>query len=286
MGDRVLRAMTDDGAFRMMVVQSTETVRGAIDAQQASGDAARILGDMVTSAILYRETMAPTLRVQAVIKGANGSGQIIADSYPDGRTRGLFQHKPDAPPFHLGQGSMLQMMRSLPKGELYQGVVELPKSGGVSEGLMSYMKSSEQIATVVRVTSVMNGASEVKAAGGFLVQLLPEAPDREGAIETMANRLEADFDDITDRLVGADASPDALLAEVFEGMPYTMLGDSAVHFGCDCSKVRVLTSLATLGVDELQKLLEDGEALDLGCDWCGTNYRVETEELKGLLTQS
>lgn len=278
--------MTDDGAFRMMVVRSTDTVRGAITAQEAEGDAARILGDMVTGAILYRETMAPSLRVQAVIKGANGSGQIIADSYPEGRTRGLYQHKVDAPPFHLGPGAMLQLMRSLPQGELYQGVVELPKDGGVSEGLMSYMKSSEQIATVVRVTTVMNGPAEVRAAGGFLVQLLPEAPDREGAIETMANRLEADFDDITDRLVGTDASPDALLAEAFEGMPYTLLDDSAVHFGCDCSKVRVLTSLATLGVDDLQQLLADGKALDLGCDWCGASYIVEPEELKGLLTQS
>lgn len=277
--------MTDDGAFRMMVVRSTDTVRGAIAAQEAEGDAARVLGDMVTGAILYRETMAPSLRVQAVIKGAHGSGQIIADSYPEGRTRGLFQHKPDAPPFHLGQGSMLQLMRSLPKGELYQGVVELPPKGGVSEGLMSYMKSSEQIATVVRVTTVLK-KGQVSAAGGFLVQLLPEAPDREGAIETMANRLEADFDDITDRLVGTDASPDALLAEAFEGMPYTLLDDSPVHFGCDCSKVRVLTSLSTLGVEELQKLLADGEALDLGCDWCGKDYRVEPEELKGLLTQS
>ena len=278
--------MTDDGAFRMMVVRSTDTVRGAIAAQEARGDAARILGDMVTGAILYRETMAPSLRVQAVIKGANGSGQIIADSYPEGRTRGLFQHKSAAPPFHLGRGSMLQLMRSLPNGELYQGVVELPPEGGVSEGLMSYMKSSEQIATVVRVATVMDGQSGVRAAGGFLIQLLPEAPDREGAIETMADRLEAEFDDITERLVGTDASPDAFIAEAFEGMPHTMLDDSPVAFGCDCSKVRVLTSLSTLGVDDLEQLLADGEALDLGCDWCGKSYRVEVEELKGLLTQS
>ncbi|MEM9070319.1 MAG: Hsp33 family molecular chaperone HslO [Myxococcota bacterium] len=281
-GDRVVRAMSDDGAFRTMVARTTETVRGVLAAQKVEGEAAQVLADMVTGVVLYRETMAPTLRVQGVVKGTRGSGQIIADSHPSGWVRGLVQRKADAPPFHLGSDSLLQLMRSLPSGDLQQGLVEM--KGGVSEGMMSYMQQSEQIVTVVRVRTILD-EYQVVSAGGYLVQLLPEAPDREGAIDTMATRLESDFANIDAWLEGG-AEPNGFLERLYEGMPFTMLGDSALRFGCDCSKVRVLTSLSTLGVADLEELLSDGKALEMGCDWCGAEYRVEPEELKGLLSES
>src|SRR5690606_6343938 len=106
----------------------------------------RVLGELVTGCALFRETMAPGLRVQSILKGAAGSGTIVGDSHPDGWCRGLVQHKEGAPPFHLGRGSVLRMMRSLPNGELHQGVVEADESG-FSEALMVYMQQSEQIET-------------------------------------------------------------------------------------------------------------------------------------------
>ena len=282
--DRVLRAMTDDGAFRTIAARTTDTVAGVIAAQNAEGEAALLLGQMVTGAILFRETMAPKLRVQGVLRGAEGSGQIIADSHPDGWARGLVQQGEETE-LHLGGGALLQMMRSLPNGELHQGVVEVPEGGGINEALMSYMQQSEQITTMIRVAVELDG-SRVKAAGGYLVQLLPEAPDREGQVLIMAQRLEDDFSAIGERLRQTDASPDHLIEEIFYGMPFTVLGDSKVRSGCDCSRVRVMTSLATLGRDEIRSLIDEGEALDMSCDWCGTPYRVEVAELRGLVSAS
>ncbi len=276
--------MTDDGAFRMMAVRTTETVRALLRAQRVRGDAARVLGELVTGCVLFRETMAPTLRVQAILKGARGSGTLVGDSHPDGWCRGIAQRKEGAPPFHLDRGSVLQMMRSLPNGELHQGVVECDASG-FSEALMSYMQLSEQTETVARCAVVFEG-DEVKAAGGYLVQLLPEAPDREAAVMVLAQRLEDDFDDIAARLAATDASPDHLLDEVFYGMPFTRLGDSEVRHGCDCSQVRVLTSLATLGRADLEELLSGGAPLEIGCDWCGSQYLVDPEDLRHLLDPS
>src|SRR6266511_2418355 len=80
--DSVLRAMTDDGAFRVITARTTETVRGAIEAQGAAGETARTFGELITGAILYRETMAPQLRVQGVLKGSSGTGSLVADSHP------------------------------------------------------------------------------------------------------------------------------------------------------------------------------------------------------------
>ncbi len=283
-GDHVQRAMSDDGAFRVIVARSTQTVRGVLERQAVTGEAAVVLGDLVTGVVLYRETMAPTLRVQGAIRGAHGSGQIIADSHPDGWVRGLCRQKEGAPPFHLGPGSLLRLMRSLPSGELHQGVVELPPDGGVSDGLMSYMQQSEQVVSVVKVRTLVEGGV-ARAAGGYIVQLLPEAPDREGAIEAMASRLEGELASIEAWLRGG-ADVDAFMERLYDGTPFTRLDDTPFHAGCDCSKVRVLTSLATLDVGDLRELLADNEALDLGCDWCGANYRVEAEELRALLTES
>ncbi|MBX3248635.1 MAG: Hsp33 family molecular chaperone HslO [Myxococcales bacterium] len=278
--------MTDDGAFRMMAVRTTDTVRSVLRAQglDVGTPEARLLGEMVTGAILFRETMSPTLRVQGVLKGAAGSGTLIADSHPDGWSRGLVQRRPEAPSFRLGAGAVLQMMRSLPNGELHQGVVEADERG-FDDALMGYMQLSEQIETVVRCAVIVEDG-ELKAAGGYLVQLLPEAPDREAAVMILAQRLEDDFDDIRGRLVATDASPDHLIEEVFYGMPYTPLGDSEVRAGCDCSHVRILAGLSTLGPDDLQEMVDAGAPLEIGCDWCGAEYRVEVEALRHLLTSS
>jgi molecular chaperone Hsp33 len=121
---------------------------------------------------------------------------------------------------------MLQMIRSLPNGDLHRGVVQMPESGNISEGFMSYMQSSEQIATMVAVDVVLGDKGEVVAAGGYLVQILPEYRSARVPWALMTFRLE-DFLDISERLRLHDASPDHLVEEIFYGMDYTLLGGLA-----------------------------------------------------------
>ena len=282
--DRVQRAMTDDGAFRVMTARTTDTVRGVLRAQGATGALGRALGELVTAAILYRETMAPTLRVQVALRGAEESGTLLADSHPDGWARGLVQRAEGAPPFGLGAGALLQMMRSLPSGELHQGTVEVPEAH-ISEAVMGYMRRSEQVETMARVATVFEG-DEVVAAGGYLVQILPEAPDHEASLLVMAQRLEDDFASIDERLASTDADAHALMEEILYAMPHTALGDSPVRYACDCSRARVMGSLATLGRDDIRHLVQEGEPLEMNCDWCNTTYHIELAELRGLLSPS
>jgi molecular chaperone Hsp33 len=175
------------------------------------------------------------------------------------------------------------MMRTLPNSELHRGVVEVPESGNLSEAFMRYMQLSEQIVSMVSLGSAVEGPTP--AAGGYLVQLLPEAAEAEAAMETMTKRLEH-FVDVRDRLQASDGSPAQLIEQIFEGMPFTWLHESEVRFGCQCSDLRVIATLSLLDRSEIQEVVDEGEPLSIGCDYCGASYTVEIAQLRGLLSAS
>ncbi|MDH3654607.1 MAG: Hsp33 family molecular chaperone HslO [Myxococcales bacterium] len=282
--DSIVRAMTNDGAFRIIAARTTDTAEAVISAQELSGLAAQDMADLLTAAVLYRETMAPSLRVQCIVRFDDNAGQLVADSHPDGWTRGLFQKgSGDAPADIRKTQATLQMMRTLPNSDLHRGVVQLPENGNLSEGFMRYMQLSEQIVSMISLGSVVGG--QHPAAGGYVVQLLPEAVEAEAAMETMTRRLE-DFVEIRDRLQASDSSPCQLVEQIFDGMPFTWLHSSDIRFGCQCSEVRVMTTLSVLNRTDIQELVDEGEPLSVGCDYCGTTYTVEIAQLQGLLSAS
>ncbi len=275
--DHVLRALTDDGAFRVVVVRTTETVRGVLAAQRASHDVAPLFSDLITASILVRETMSPDLRVQAILE-AGKAGRMVADAQPDGMTRGLLQLPEGAPGFRLA-GSHLQIARRLHNGALHQGVVEAPSGGGISGALMEYMQSSEQVLSMVAVGTHFEGG-EVKAAGGYVLQLLPEVG--KGPLMVMTERLR-DFESIDHLLAKGEASPRELMGELLYGMDFTEVGEGRVRFGCNCSHERVLATLATLPRNDIEELLSKGEVLEIACDYCRRDYRIGPEALRGLV---
>ncbi len=281
--DSVMRAMTNDGAFRVVAARTTDTARAVIGAQKLTGDIAHDMADLVTAAVLYRETMAPSLRVQCIIRFEGGAGQLIADSHPDGWNRGLLQSHTGETPDMRRDRATLEMMRTLPSSNLHRGIVEVPESGNLSEAFMRYMQLSEQIVSMISLGSAVE--DDNPTAGGFLVQLLPEATEAETAMETMTKRLE-DFVEIRERLQESDGSPAGLIEQLFEGMPFTWLHSSDIRFGCHCSELRVMTALSMLDRSEIQELVDEGEPLSIGCDYCGASYTVEIAQLRGLLSAS
>lgn len=279
--DRVVRALTDDDTFRVMVAVTSETVRGAVGSQRAVGATAAQFGQLLTGAVLVRETMAPQYRVQAVLKGSGGRGTLVADAHPDGLTRGLVQLDQDQSGLQFGAGSSLLVMRG-GANRMYRSVTEPPEGGGVAEALMAYLHSSEQIVSVTAVGAAMRD-DELVHAGGYVVQLLPGAA--RGPLMVMTERL-ASMPPVDELLATVGGDADALLAELLHWMPHTKLGDSPVRHGCLCSEHAVLASLATLPREEIVELMKGDEVLELSCDYCRTEYAVPTTRLAGLVASS
>jgi molecular chaperone Hsp33 len=279
--DSVLRAMTDDGAFRVITTRTTQTVRGILQTQRSQPQTARVFADLITGVILFRETMSPQQRVQGILKRVGEKMSLLADSNADGDTRGLVQLPGQRQEFEF-DGSVLQMMRTMHDGRLHQGFVEVPAGGNVSQALMVYMHTSEQIDTMIAVGSIFEG-DQLRMSGGYLVQLLPEVG--RGPLAIMTERLE-DFRDIDAQLKQSDFSPQALLEELLHLMPFTELGNSEVRYRCWCSRTRLITALSTLPRGEIESMVQEGKLLEINCDYCHRDYAVSPNELHGLLQQS
>jgi molecular chaperone Hsp33 len=289
--DHVLRAVTDDGAFRVIAVLTRETAAGAVEAQHARGSIAQTFAELVTATVLVRELMSPDHRVQGILTSADGQNRLVADANPDGSTRGLVQVEKGVTVFPMVFGARLQMMRSLRNGSLQQGVVEVPKGRGVASALMEYLQTSEQLVCTVAIGALLDGKGDgdestvpkVRAAGGWVVQLLPEAS--RGPLAVMTDRLAA-LPDLEHLLKSGSGDPAVLLRDILQDMPYTRTAESTLRFGCSCSEQRVLTSLATIARADLESMVTAGEVLDVACDYCGKNYAVVPERLRALLAEN
>lgn len=283
-GDHVFRAMTEDDNFRVITANTTTTVTGALAAQRVDVPAnprlATHFADLLTGTVLIRETMSPGHRVQGILKGPGDVGDLVADTHPDGLTRGLVQVSDRTTPFEVREGTQLQMMRSMARG-VHRSVVEAPAGGDISRALMTYMQESEQIVTMI-ACGVRFAEGHVKHAGGFVVQLLPGAA--RGPLMIMTERLEG-FPPIAELIDQVAGSPLALMDELLYQMPYAQLAASPVRFGCLCSRQAVVASLAAIQREELLEMVGDG-VIELTCDYCNTEYAIGRQHLQGLLDPS
>ena len=285
MSDHVVRAITADGAFRVIAVSTTETAQGVIAAQKAQGPRARLLAEMLTAAVLVRETMAPDLRVQGILQGDDPKTRIVADSFPDGTTRGLVQVR-EGTEVALGDRAVLQMMRTLHNGQIQQGMVQATQTQGISGALMEYMQASEQVISFAAVGAISADGDGVSSAGGYIVQLLPEVG--EGPLMVMTERLK-DFPSMEKLLTVGEAAPEKLLSEVLYGMPYDEVGRGSLRFECRCSEERLLATLLSLPRADIRDLvtgISAGEVLEIDCDYCQRHYRIAPERLRGVLDEN
>jgi molecular chaperone Hsp33 len=278
--DNALRAVTDDGAFRVITVRTTGIVRRMLAIRSLWGADAVQLAELVTGTILVRETMAPTHRVQCLLRSADGASLWIGDSDPDGGARGLLTRKPATAP--ANQGSTLEVVRTLHNGELHRGTVYVAAGSTMSQALMVYLQESEQVVSMLAMGCVLSN-DHVVAAGGYIVQLLPEVG--QGPLAIMAERLR-DFEHVGPLLAKLDAATSPLMDEILYGMPFTRLEESPLAWRCRCGKDRVLASLATLPRADLVALSADEKPIELSCDFCCTAYAVSPAELRALLAEN
>jgi len=279
--DKLIRAMTDAGAFRVLAVNATEAAQAAKDAHGLGDDETIALGRLLSGCLLIRSTIHPNDRLQVTMNHNGSVGDLSVDAWPDGMVRGrvLSGAKKDATKPPVGDVGVVEVARSRAGMSGAHQSATLMITGSIQDEFQLYLLESEQIASAIILHTALDEGGKVLWAGGVLVQLLPEAePDD---LKRIVPRLEVLLEGLKER---HSHSPEELVARALPvGLPYTLVAEETFEFRCNCNETRVLSALATLPKNEVEDILERKEVLELACGYCGKNYQVHPERLRSLL---
>ena len=229
-----------------------------------------------------------TLGEEVMNAVTHGLGTILAVSDAAGNVRGYVQNPQTDLPLRpdgkldvggaVGSEGTLTVIKDLGMKEPYTGSVGL-LGGEIAEDLAAYFVESEQIPTACALGVLVDRDQSVRAAGGYIIQLLP------GAGEDVIARVEGGVmaaGPVTG-LLERESSPEALLRTVLSDFEVEILETAPVEYRCYCSRDRVERALISMGTEELEDMLAQQGGCELGCQFCDTVYRFSAQELRALI---
>ncbi len=289
MSDQIVRAISADGYLKAVAITSTGMVERARQIHKTLPTATAALGRVLTAcSIMGNMQKADEGSLTLQIKGGGPLGTLLATSDSEGNVRGYVQNpqvslmekyrgKLDVGAA-VGTDGMLTVIRDLNLKEPYVGSIELV-SGEIAEDVTAYFAQSEQIPTACALGVLIDTDQSVRAAGGYLIQVLP------GATDEVIDRVEAGIQamgSVTAMLDGGATAED-MLQMVLLGFDLEILETTQVEYRCYCSRERVESTLLSLGKEELQQMAEEGESAHVECQFCDTDYTFTPEDLRNLV---
>ena len=289
MNDYLVRGMSMDGFVKVVGIRSTELVRRGAQIQGTTPNATAAFGRALTAASMMGnmqkvENGSMTLQ----IRGGGPIGTITVVSDWQGNVRGCvteakvplvekFPGKLDVGAT-VGTDGTLTVIRDLQMKEPYIGSTQLV-SGEIGDDITAYFAQSEQTPTACALGVLVDRDLSVKVAGGYLVQLLPGAPDE------VIDKLEKGIQraGAVTRMLEAGMTPEDILGQVTGELGVLFLETQEVTYKCYCSRERVESALISLGKDELEQIAGEGESFPVECQFCDEVYRFTPEDILGLL---
>lgn len=180
----------------------------------------------------------------------------------------------------IGKGT-LSVIKDMGLKEPYVGQTQL-QTGEIAEDLTYYFATSEQVPSAVGLGVLMNRDNTVRQAGGFIIQLMPFA--EEGVIAKLEENL-AHVASVT-ALLEEGNSPSDMLQILLDGLDPEITDMSEVFYRCNCSRERIEKVLISLGREELSDMIQEGEPIEVNCQFCNQKYSFAVEELKTLAAKS
>jgi molecular chaperone Hsp33 len=165
--------------------------------------------------------------------------------------------------------------------EPYVGQTHLV-SGEIAEDLTYYFATSEQVNSSVALGVLMEKDNTVKQAGGFILQLMPFA--EEEVIEKLEKNIGA-LPSIT-TLLAEGNTPEAIIRRVLDGMDVEIMEQIPTMFECNCTKERVERAIVSIGREEIQSMIDDGEPIEVNCHFCNSHYIFTLDDLKAILART
>ena len=285
MKDHLIKAVAD--GVRVYAAVTTNLVNEAVSRHDCYPVAAAALGRTMTGALLMAANLKNKECITIKFNGNGPLGSVVADANQEGFVRGYINNPHVNLPLNakgkldVGGGvgaGILSVTRFTGLKDPITGSCEIV-SGEIAEDLTNYLYTSEQTASSVGLGVLVNPDLKVVAAGGFILQLLPDASE-----ETIA-KLEQNLSQIkpVSTMVNEGLDARGIVAQLLQGFDKVdYLTTTDLAFKCQCSKERIEDVLISLNEHDLESLVDDGKA-EVCCHFCGAKYQFNKDELTAIL---
>ncbi|MED2971573.1 MULTISPECIES: Hsp33 family molecular chaperone HslO [unclassified Fictibacillus] len=292
MSDYLIKALAFDGQIRAYAMSGSEMVGEAQRRHQTWPTASAALGrSMMASTMMASMLKSDKHKMTVKIEGGGPIGAIVVDAAPSGHTRGyvtnpqvhfdLNQHGKLDVARAVGKNGFLSVVKDLGLRDNFTGQVPLV-SGEIGDDFTYYFAASEQVPSSVGVGVLVNPDNSILAAGGFVIQVLPNASDT--IIDLLEERISA-IPPIS-KLVEKGLTPEEILFELLGKENVKILDKMPVSFQCTCSRDRIANALVSLGREEIRSIIEDEGQAEAHCHFCNETYLFAEDELEELYNES
>lgn len=284
MSDYIVRATAADASIRAFAVNAKEMTETARESHNTSPVMTAALGRLLAAGAMMGSMMKgeqDVLTLQIQCSGPAKGLTVTADS--KGNVKGFVSNpNVDLPPNAQGKldvgGALdlgvLSVIKDMGLKEPYVGQCQL-QTGEIAEDLTYYFATSEQIPSAVGL-GVLVDKDGVRQAGGFIIQLMPFTED--AMIEKLEKRI-SEIDSVTNMLERG-LSPEGILEEILGDFGLEITDTLETRFFCDCSKEKVSRALSTISKKDLDDIINDGESIEVKCQFCNKAYTFDIDELK------
>ena len=289
MKDYLVRGMSMDGFVKVVAIRSTEMVRRGAEIQGTTPNATAAFGRTLTAASMMGNMQkAENGSMTLQIRGGGPIGTITVVSDATGNVRGcVTEAKVPLVEKHpgkldvgatVGTNGTLTVIRDLQMKEPYIGSTQLV-SGEIGDDITAYFANSEQTPTACALGVLVDRDQSVKVAGGYILQLLPGAPEETiDALEAGIRRAGA-----VTAMLEQGMTPEDILGQVCGDLGVVFMETTEVSYKCYCSRERVTAALISLGKAELTEIMEEGKTFPVECQFCDTVYTFTPEDIRELL---
>lgn len=288
MQDHLIRGIGRNGDLRILAVDTTETINEAAKRHGTYPTAAAALGRSMTAGVMMGAMLKNEEKVTVSIEGGGPIGAIVVDSDAHGHVRGYLSN----PQVHfdlngsgkldvqraVGTDGVLRVVKDIGLKDHFTGSTEIV-SGELGEDFSYYFYVSEQVPSIVALGVLVNPDNTIKAAGGFIIQVMP------GASEETTSFLEQCSEEMTpvSKLIEKGLSPEEIVDAAIGEDNWKKIGDMPVSFECNCSKERFLNAISALDSSEIIAMIQEDGGAEADCHFCRNKVWIEKEELQELI---
>ena len=287
--NNLIRVIARDGSVMCCAVDSTKIAAEAERIHKTSATVTAALGRLLTAGSMMASMLKnPEDSVTLRLSGGGPAGKFTVVADGTGMVKGDVENPVVEIPLNqygkldvagaVGKEGSLTVIRDLGFAQPTIGSVPIV-SGEIAEDVTYYYAVSEQIPTVCSLGVLVNPDLSVASAGGFLVQLLP------GADDSVIDRPEENINKLpaVSQMIADGMTPEQIAFAALEGFEPEVLDDRVAEYRCDCSRDRMRRALISLGQEELGRMVEEGENIEVNCHFCGTTHVFTPEEIRSFM---